>query len=171
MLKLPDINKFVVETYFPKLIPGRSLVIQQDYFYDLLPYIKTYQEYFSGYFRYVGEIGSTALFLCTKQIPQRDAVDIESRLDAAAQLRLASIAMQRSSDPNRRFLMALSKVRLIRKLHGAKAALSHLRFVKSEFPEQLEARNIARLREALRLAELYCRPRNAAEIEAFELDD
>lgn len=163
VLKLPEITKFVIENYFPRLIPGRSIVIQQDYFYDLLPYIKTYQEYFSEYFTYVGEIGSTGVFLCTSQIPQDAATNIEEKLDSDGQIRLASIALQRSIDPTRRFLMALSKARLIRKVLGAKAAQSYLQFVKSEYPDA-DIDGIPRLREALRAAELACRAKGSASI-------
>ncbi len=160
VLKLPEINKFIVENYYSRLIPGRSIVIQQDYFYDLLPYVKTYQEYFEDYFTYVGEIGSSGVFLCSKQIPQDATVGIEE-LDSAEQLRLASVALQRSIDPARRFLMALSKVRLVRKLLGAKAAQNYLHFIKSEYPDEIEVSGPARLREALRSAELVCRVKGA----------
>lgn len=163
VLKLPEINKFVVENYYPRLIPGQSIVIQQDYFYDLLPYIKTYQEYFAPYFTYLGEIGSTGVFLCTAQIPQEATKNIEEKLDADEQIRLASIALQRSIDPTRRFLMALSKARLIRKHLGAKAGQSYLQFVKSEYPE-VDVDGAPRLREALRAAELVCRPKGAPAV-------
>jgi len=156
VLKLPEINKFVVENYYSRLIPGRSIVVQQDYFYDLLPYVKTYQEYFSDYFTYVGEIGSTGVFLCKKQIPQHATVGIEENLDSDEQIRLASIALQRSIDPTRRFLMALSKLRLLRKLLGAKAAQSYLQFIKSEYPG-VDTDGPPRLRDALRGAEMVCR--------------
>jgi hypothetical protein len=162
VLKLPDINKFVVENYYSKLIPGRSVVIQQDYFYDLLPYIKIYQEAFADYFAYIGEIGSTAIFLCTRKIPQEATLQIDEKLDSGEQLRLASIALQRSNDPARRFLMALSKARLTRKLLGAKAAQAYLQFVKSEYPDEVEVDQTPRLREALRATELACRPKGAA---------
>jgi len=162
VLKLPEINKFVVENYYTKLIPGRSVVIQQDYFYDLLPYIKTYQEALSSYFTFIGEIGSTAVFLCSKQIPADAPLNIEEKLDAAEQLRLASVALQRSNDPARRFLMALSKARLTRKLLGAKAAQAYLEFVKDEYPDEVEAvEKHPRLRDALRSAELACRAKGA----------
>jgi hypothetical protein len=161
VLKLPEINRFVVENYYSRLIPGRSLVIQQDYLYDLLPYVKTFQEALSEYFTFVGEIGSTAVFLCKKQIPQEATLRIEERVDSSEQLRLASIALQRSTDPARRFLMALSKARLIRKLHGAKAAQAYLEFVKSEYPEEVDSERSPRLREALRGAEIACRAKGA----------
>lgn len=160
VLKLPEINKYIVEQYYPKLIPGKSIVIQQDYFYDLLPYIKTYQEYFGAYFQYVGEIGSTAAFLCTREITKEATLGVDTMV-ADEQIRLAGIALQRSIDPARRFLMALSKARLIRKLQGAKAAQNYLHFVKSEFPI-VKFGEIPRLREALRATELACRAKGAS---------
>ena len=162
VLKLPEINKFIVENYYSRLIPGRSIVVQQDYFYDLLPYVKTYQEYFADYFTYVGEIGSTGVFLCSKQIPQDVTVGIEENLDSTEQLRLASVALQRSIDPTRRFLMALSKLRLLRKLLGAKAAQNYLQFIKSEYPNEVEVNGPPRLREALRGAEMVCRAKGTS---------
>lgn len=164
VLKLPEINSFVVENYFSKLIPGRSVVIQQDYFYDLLPYIKTYQEAFSEYFSYIGEIGSTAVFLCAKQIPKEATLNLEDYFDAEEQIRLASVALQRSNDPARRFLMSLSKARLIRRLKGAKAAQAYLLFVKSEYAA-VDVDGVRRLREALRSTEVACQAKVAASAE------
>ena len=169
VLKLPEINKFIVENYYSRLIPGRSIVLQQDYFYDLLPYVKTNQEYFADYFTYIGEIGSTGVFLCKEKIPQQVTVGIEDKLEAEEQIRLATVALQRSIDPARRFLMALSKVRLLRKLLGAKAAQSYLQFVKGEYPDAREKAPL-RLREALRSAELACRAKGASSL-AEALDD
>ena len=163
VLKLPEINKFVAENYYSRLIPGRSIVVQQDYFYDLLPYVKTYQEFFADYFTYIGEIGSTGVFLCKKRIPQEVTVDIEEKVGSEEKIRLATTALQRSTDPARRFLMALSKARLLRKLQGAKAAQSYLQFVKGEYPDAHEKAPV-RLREALRSAEVACRAKGTSPL-------
>ena len=76
--------------------------------------------------------------------------------------------MQRSIDPTRPFLMALSKARLIRKLLGAKAARNYLQFAKNEYPAA-DAVGIPRLREALHGAELACRSKGATSV--AEIDD
>lgn len=135
--------------FYPRLIPGRSIVIQQDYFYEGLPWIKTHQEALAAYFDFVGEIGSSAIFLCTREIPQTAVDELDNDMSHAEQLRLASIAMQRSADPSRRFLMALSKTRLIRKLQGRAAARAYLDVVKAEFPEQVTQSAYARLSQAV----------------------
>lgn len=155
VLKLPEISRFVLRNYFPKLIPGVSIVVQQDYFYDRLPFIKTDQEFFEEYFTYIGEVCSTALFLCTKAIPESAIEQLEQGLPPREQERLASIAMQRSCDPARRYMMAISKVRLIKQLYGVDSAQDYLQFVRNEYPEQV-ASDLPRLKDALSAIERVC---------------
>ncbi|MBX9664026.1 hypothetical protein [Novosphingobium sp.] len=155
VLKLPEISRFVMRNYFPRLIPGVSIVVQQDYFYERLPFIKTDQEFFSEYFTFIGEVCSTALFLCTKPIPESAIDQLEQGLPAREQERLASRAMQRSCDPARRYMMAISKVRLIKQLYGSESAQDYLRFVKNEFPDQV-ASPLPRLKDALAAIERVC---------------
>ena len=73
------------------------------------------------------------------------------------QERLASVATQRSIDPSRRFMMALSKVRLILKLRGKQAAQDYLNFVKQEYPEQVADQRHARVFESLAEVEKLCK--------------
>lgn len=139
VLKAPKIVDFVVQSYFPRLIPGVSIVIQQDYFFPELPMIKVAQEYFRDYFDYVGEVCSSAVFRLKEAIPQEEADRFaQSKPDGEAQLRLSSIAMQRSIDPFRRMLMALSRARLMVEVRGAEAARDYMRQIAEEFPVQYE---------------------------------
>lgn len=163
VLKSPEISKFAIRTFFPLLIPNVSIVIQQDYFYERLPYIKVDQEFFGDHFLFIGEVGSSAAFLCTKAIPSEKISKLEAGVDASEQERLSSVAMQRSADPARRFLMALSKVRLILKLHGKDAAQAYLHFVKGEFPEQAADKRHARLFGSLREVEKLCKKPGALD--------
>lgn len=138
VIKNVQIARFVMSEYMPRLIPNRSIVLQQDYFIDLLPFIKTYQEALSAHFTYVGEVGPMAAFLCTST-PDGSIFKPDVTLDEANQLELADVALRRSIDPSRRFLMALSKMRLIKKIQGADAAVAYLANVESEFSEVLTA--------------------------------
>jgi len=150
VLKLPEICDYCFRTFFPRLIPGRSIVIQQDYFYELLPYIKVYQEFLREHFAFIGEIGSTAAYLCTSPVPEEKLAALRAGISYEEQLRLAAIAMQRSIDPARRFMMGLSKLRLIEKGEGREAAQSYLRMLISDFPEQAEDSVHKRLSDSLR---------------------
>lgn len=156
ILKDPGVSAHTVRSFYPKLIPGRSVVIQQDYFYERLPWIKTHQEIFREHFDFVGEIGSSAIFLCVKEITEAAVDVLAGEIPPAEQLRLASIAMQRSADPSRRFLMALSKMRLVQKLQGRAAARAYLDVIRGEFPEQVSQTRHERLSDALSEAEKFC---------------
>lgn len=155
ILKTPALSLRAVRQFYSRLIAGRSVVVQQDYFFEELPWIKTHQEALADYFDFVGEVGSSAIFLCRKEIPQGVLDGLENDLPPAEQLRLASIALHRSADPARRFFMALSKMRLVRKLQGRVAARAYLELVKTEFPEQAAQIGNKRLNHALQRAEAF----------------
>lgn len=62
-------NKCVVNKFFPQLIPGRSVVIQQDYC-DINWWIHLTMEVMSPYFEKIeGLVGCSQIFLNTKPIP------------------------------------------------------------------------------------------------------
>lgn len=174
VLKLPQISKSILSKFFPLLIPGVSIVVQQDYFHDRLPYICVDQEFFREYFDYIGEIGSTAIFRCAKAVPNEAIERFKAGVNPAEQPKLSSIAMQRSIDPARRFLVALSKVRLIFRLSGIEAAKVYLEHVKDDFPEQcvkfpqlLEvAEEFVAFREELRERNRQARGAKAAPVAA-----
>ena len=137
VLKNPHIAAYAIKQYFPKLIPGRSIVIQQDYFFEGLPFIKTYQEFFGAQFEYIGEVGSSAIFRCIARVEKAAIDKVVGGLPTEAQLRLASTALQRSNDPTRRFMMAMSKTLLIHELDGPDAARAYLKFAEAEFAAEI----------------------------------
>lgn len=111
-------------------------MIQQDCFFDGLPWIKTHQEALAAYFDFVGAIGASAAFPRMQEIPQAALDELRNDVPPADQLRFASIAMQHSADPGRRFFVALSKRHLIRKIQGREAARAHLDVVKADYPSR-----------------------------------
>ena len=48
--KTRDLNSHVVELFFPRLLPGKSTVIQQDFYHIWHPYIHITMEYLADYF-------------------------------------------------------------------------------------------------------------------------
>ncbi len=157
VLKNQKIADFAVQAYFPALIPGRSMVIQQDYFFEGLPFLKTYQEFFGRYFDYVGEVGSSAVFRCIEKIPTSETRRLTAGLTPDEQLRLNAIALQRSYDPTRRLLMALSRTRLIYQLKGSAAAAEYLAHVEDDFAGELGAATPDRIRAAVRDTLKFCK--------------
>ncbi len=63
-------TNFAMQKLFNRLIPGKSIVIQQDYIYGICPWLKVTMGYLKDYFEFVGctRINS-AVFLLKKEIP------------------------------------------------------------------------------------------------------
>lgn len=70
--KSDDSIDHIAETFFPHLIPGQSLVIQQDYYHWRLPWIPAQMQRMNNWFKPVAYCpNDTVVFLNTKQIDTR----------------------------------------------------------------------------------------------------
>jgi tetratricopeptide (TPR) repeat protein len=68
--KAPSLNRRVFELFFPCLIPGRSVVVHQDYHHPWLPHIHVAMECVHDYFELVEpKVDDSAAFLLTRAIP------------------------------------------------------------------------------------------------------
>ncbi len=77
-----EINDHVVREFFPALIPGRGVLIQQDLIHEWLPYLTITMGLFADYFELVATVPwCSAVYLLTRAIP---ASAIPARLDALA---------------------------------------------------------------------------------------
>lgn len=115
ILKTKKIEEHVFREFYPKFIPGVTLLIQQDYFFHKLPYIKIRQEYLTEYFDYLGEVGPSAIFLLKSELADNFFLeDPASTLPLDHRLYLLDQAAARSQDPARKALTALSKVEIVK---------------------------------------------------------
>ena len=123
ILKSEAVALHCLRAFFPHLLPG-AYVIQQDYFFDELPFIRYSMESLSEYFEYLGEIKSSALFRLQRSIDVRDLPESFEELDANTKLRLHRQAELRTRHPVRQYLMQLSRTRLLIELEEYGAAES-----------------------------------------------
>lgn len=73
--KIPTVNDFFITKLFPRLIPGKSIVIQQDYLFQALPWIQITMEYFSEYFELLASTEmNSVIYGCIKPIPPKAAI-------------------------------------------------------------------------------------------------
>ena len=95
--KTPHVMEHIVDEFYPALIPGRSLVIQQDFVSAECPWIHAIQEYLSDYFEVVDSPqGGTVCFRLLRAIPRHVLdKDFYSSLDKAEGSRLISRAADR----------------------------------------------------------------------------
>jgi hypothetical protein len=104
-----DVCDWVTWQFFPHLIPGRSLVVQQDYLYHhWVAWLHVTMEYYADYFEYVCDTEvNSVVFLNTKRIPpnvlRRDTV---ARLTTEEKTELMDRAADRFGGRKRELMLA-----------------------------------------------------------------
>ena len=104
----------VLELFFPSLIPGRSIVVHQDYHHPWLPHIHVVMEYLAEYFEFVEpRIDESAAFLLKAPIPrERLAHAIAYPFSYPEQRALMDRALQRLPE-DCRAVVALARACLV----------------------------------------------------------
>ena len=70
ILKSEKIQEHCNRIFLPRLIPGRSLIIQQDYFWYLGWFVNAFMERFRDYFELVDTADTSAVFRLIRALPQ-----------------------------------------------------------------------------------------------------
>jgi hypothetical protein len=129
-----ELNQRVNEEYFSKLVPGRSLVIQQDTNDQSCPWVNITMEYFSEYFDAISDDGASRLFLYVKQIPDNVLRVNLQKLPAAEKLHLMDASAERASSPDSEFLCRTCKAWIIFETSGASDAIEYLQKIQKDQP-------------------------------------
>jgi hypothetical protein len=106
VLKTPSVNDYVVEHFFPRLVPDLSIVIQQDYcFTKFNGWIHSTMEYLSDYFEIIDYTPcNSVVFLYKKQIPSEMLKNIFKSKSLEENLKLQQKAIQRFPEKQRMIL-------------------------------------------------------------------
>lgn len=67
--KTVQLNAHVSAEFYPALIGGSSTLINQDFFFDRLPWIKVTMGYLKDYFRWEGQVMSSSIYRNIKAVP------------------------------------------------------------------------------------------------------
>jgi hypothetical protein len=96
IIKDRAINRVVLEQFFPRLIPGVSVVVQQDYVHEWLPWLHVTMEALADYFEPLDyfDFGS-AMFRLTREIPAESLEQCITGHRAEEQLALMDGAIAR----------------------------------------------------------------------------
>jgi hypothetical protein len=66
-----NLNDFIVAEFFPCLVPGRSVVVQQDFVFAGCPWVALTMEHLSDYFEPVAFAEyCSVVYVCRKQVPR-----------------------------------------------------------------------------------------------------
>ena len=131
--KSRGLNSFVIDQFFSRLEPGRSILIQQDHNDHSCPWIAVSTEYLRDCFEYLTDEGSSRIFLNTHQIQPNAAKEIEA-LSLDDQCDLLDAAVARSKHENSAYQVLVSKAWLINDKSGPEDAVKFLSEIRSRQP-------------------------------------
>ena len=156
IIKRPDINDYTIKTWFPYLIPGKSIVVQQDFFCEGVPHVPVSMEYFAEYFDYLGEIHSASIYRYKKRIPDEELQrNLNDELSLEQQLSLIDQAKERTGFTSRKYVLDITKVMLakVKAGNGSEIANSLLSNTEQQYPALVDEKSSsARLYRAYRSA-------------------
>jgi hypothetical protein len=115
-------NRSVIELFFPALLPGQSLLVQQDFGTPYVPWVHVAMGYYANQFEALGMIGSSTVYRC-RETPL--SVDLRS-IPLSQKLEYANIAMEQIGDQAVPSVVA-SKGMLLFMEESLEASLSYLR--------------------------------------------
>ena len=140
------LNDFVLTHFFPFLIPGKSVLVQQDYVHEWHPWLPVTMEYLAPYFEYIGhvEYSSTVYFLKRPMPSTVLRKSIARDLSPEEKLELMNRAVRRLEGRPRR-IIECAKAALMCDLSRHASALEHLRAVWPEYKEDPRFVQSARL--------------------------
>jgi predicted O-methyltransferase YrrM len=105
--KTQELNSHILREFFPYLIPGKSIVVQQDFYHVWHPYIHVTMEYLSDYFEVIDQhvLHQSRVYRLTRKIPQEE-IDRLARYDFSLEERntLLKRSAESSNSPTREML-------------------------------------------------------------------
>jgi hypothetical protein len=133
-IKKWKLNDFVLERFFPRLIPGHSVIVQQDYMWGCAPWIHITMELLAPYVTVLDSMLCSVVYLLTSPIPKRlFGLKIRTQVPPETQMQLMDQAVSRWTG-QQRGLVELAKVFLIREIQSSEAAQEELQHVLARYP-------------------------------------
>jgi hypothetical protein len=140
VVKTWQVNDFVLAHFLPCLIPGRSIIVQQDYLWGFCPWIHMTMELLDRCVRQLDAMENGSVVYLLTDPPSQDVIGARLR-DLANDTKRALMdrAVQRW-DGKQQGLIKLARAMLVFELDGREAAVAELRRVRERYAgfEQVE---------------------------------
>ena len=132
------LNDFIVREFFPALMPGRSIVVQQDYVHPTCPWLAVTMEYLSEYFELIDYAPANSLvYRAIREVPRAlVATDVISSLSDADKRALMDRAIARSASvlaPADLVELEAARTLMILSMEGADAARADLARIRADY--------------------------------------
>lgn len=136
LAKTRDVNSSFNSRFFPHLVAGRSIVVQQDYNDHSCPWIKASMEHLRPYFRRLSDDGGSRIYLYERDIPAGALAQEAKGFDLATEYELLAWAEKREDESFARYFIGASMGWTIFELHGLEAAVDHLKGLAQPWPSE-----------------------------------
>ena len=149
-LKTAERDAAAFRAFAPRFVPGRTIVVQQDYFYETAPDLKIRQELLAPYFTFLGAEATSAVFRLDAPLPE--AVFREDPVDALSvdqKVALLYQAAERTGDPKYRLYGQLCVVDFLTQIGARDRALAQLTDVLRDGPTRPEETFGPRMQSAI----------------------
>lgn len=154
--KTMRLNAHVSKQFYPSMIGGNSVLVNQDFFFDRLPWIKVTMGYLKDYFRWEGQVFTSSIYTSIKDVPQ-DVADYDPFTQGSYEECLAyhdAIAFP-GIDRKYEYFLELSRGYLMALKDRQNDALEHLRAVADRYQdlmadEHTDRGNLFRMERAVR---------------------
>lgn len=143
--KTMALNAHVSRQFYPRLIPGASWLINQDFFFDRLPWIKVTMGYLADYFEWKGQVFTSSIYRNVKAVPQ-DVADYDPFTQGSLEECLAyhDRTPVAGAEPRWQYYMRLSRAYLMALKGTAEQALAEIDAAEAEFAAILDDTDNAR---------------------------
>lgn len=139
------LNAHVSAQFYPRLISGESFLINQDFFFDRLPWIKVTMGYLEEYFEWCGQVSTSSIYKNVKAIPEEVAsFDPYTNLGLDECLKLHDKYPFNFLDRRYTYYMELSKSYLMALKGKSDMALEYLDAVSVIYADQIEDKEVDR---------------------------
>lgn len=140
--KTLKINSHFIKYFFPALVPGKSILIQQDFHHPWHPYIHVTMEYLKDYFEIVASgVNASRVYLYKDNIPQEKIMkSIDYDFSHEEKSNLLRSMINSSSEKERLLLNATLAVNFMQDCNFD-LCLDELKSMKSKYGDQIENKN------------------------------
>jgi hypothetical protein len=128
--KTPDVHDHATRVWFPRLIPSRSIVIQQDYGWRRYHWGNVMMEVFKDNFTVLDEVAFGRIYLCTKAVTDAEASSkLYGNVSPDDKLRHMDDAVASASDPLWRANLLFSQALLAESVNRPDVAKESVRLI------------------------------------------
>ncbi|MEX0331249.1 MAG: class I SAM-dependent methyltransferase [Puniceicoccaceae bacterium] len=110
-----EMNEYIIQAFYPYLIPGKSILIHEDFGNSWNPWLPVSMGYLEPFFQFLGDECPSRLYHCAS-IPTAEALTVNYKEDLDRETRL------RCMDHS----LACSSDEMLFRLHGSKAILTFI---------------------------------------------